>query len=603
MTIRKRWAAALAVVLASALAVAGVSAASAADPTFTRASFSTNTNWTWVNDSNMGNTSGAAQYAQATLSGTFDKDHAAGFRLRYSASSNILLAVSATEWKTEPSAGTVVNGPKSLTVPGLLRVEIDASNNARIFWNGVQIGSRAIPGTYSGTGIVPSIWQSSPGLKMTNLEAGTLGTTPTPTTSTTSTPGPTATITVTPTVTAPPVTSTAPAVTVTPGVPTVTVTAPAVTVTPTVVVTPTVTATPTTTPTTPSPTTESPSTSPTSPSPTTESPTPSPSTTTPTTTPPEPARWLSGASSVYAVNGSYGSWRGEPVKIVGTWSDGDPGGSQSIGSMGPGTDMENLNSSFSLDIAIGAIWNGQTWAQAATGAYNNGWLTTLNTLKTKLAQVGVKPENTYIRFAHEYNGDWFDWKVAKGQEANFRNAIARFSSLRYQVFGETNAPKVVLCSNEGTSGGMADPRDEFVKNDGLGRPVVDVYCTDFYNAWPWRTDSTQLRNWLNRVDGGIPDSPEEHRRFAESVGVPFSVGEWSNCGVASQCADGGGESPNFMVEINRWFREHAGSLSNPQPGQLLYEVQFNLWSQYAIYGPEGHQPVTAAKYAEQVWGQ
>jgi len=288
------------------------------------------------------------------------------------------------------------------------------------------------------------------------------------------------------------------------------------------------------------------------------------------------------------------------VKIVGTWSDGDSAGSQSVGSMGPGTGMADLNSSFAIDIAIGAIFDGQTWSAAATGAYNNLWLNTLNTLKSKTQDVGVLPQNVYIRFAHEYNGNWTDWKVTQGQEANFRNAIARFSTLRYQVFGETNAPKVVLCANEGTSGGMADPRDEFVKLDGLGRKVVDVYCVDTYNAWPFRSDATQIRNWLNRVDGGIPDSPEEHRRFAESQGVPFSVGEWSNCGPS---CSGGGESPNYMVEINKWFRDHAGSLSNPQPGQLIYEVQFNLWDQYAIYGSQAHQPVTAAKYAELVWGQ
>ena len=577
MTIRKWWGA-LAVALAALLAVAGISAtsATAADPVLTRASFTPTTTWAWTNDASLGTTASGAQYAQANIAGLTDKDHAAGFRVRYSASSNILLAVSGTEWKTEPSGGTVVNGPHAQSASGLLRVEIDASNNAKILWNGIVIGTRAIPGTYTGTGVVASAWQSTATVKMTNLEAGTLGTAPTPT----GTPVSTATVTVTPTVTASPVTSTAPAVTVTSGVPTTTVTAPPVTVTPTVTITPTVTVTP--------------STSPTSPSPTTTSPSPSPSTTSPSPSPTGAATWLSGASSIYAVNGTFGTWRGEPVKIVGTWSD-SKDCSATVCSMGG--DLSGLHGpDIALDIAVGGIWNGQNWASAATGAYDSQWQSTLTSLKNVLTSRGMDPAKVYIRFAHEMNGDWTEWDVNAGQEANFRAAITRFSNLRYSTFGSVT-PKVVLCANDGSSGGEANPHNLFVARDVSNRPVVDVYCIDTYNQYPHRTDDTAIWSAFNNTSD--ESSIESSRAFAQSVGVPFSIGEWGNCGIAADCAGGGGESPAYVRQMNRYFRAHAGT----GPGNLLYEVQFNLWPRFALYGSEANQPATSAEYVNQVWGQ
>ncbi|MCP6770035.1 hypothetical protein NL529_34820, partial [Klebsiella pneumoniae] len=74
----------------------------------------------------------------------------------------------------------------------------------------------------------------------------------------------------------------------------------------------------------------------TSPSPSTTSPSPS-------TTPPAGAQWLSGASSGYATDGSFASWRGEAVKVVGTWSDAQDG-SQTVASL-DNSDMDGLNAS------------------------------------------------------------------------------------------------------------------------------------------------------------------------------------------------------------------------------------------------------------------
>ena len=211
--------------------------------TYTRASFAPTTNWVWVNDTSLGSLTDNAIYAQANVSGLTDKDHNAGFRFHYaSTNSNILIALSGTQWKTEP--GTV--GSYTHSSSGTLRIEL-VGNVATIYWNGSLVTNVIIPSGYSGTGVVPSIWQSSSIVKMTNIEAGSLGpsVTPTPTIAPTATPTPTAVPTATPTPTV------APTATPTPTVaPTATPTPTAVpTATPTPTVAPTATPTPTVAPT------------------------------------------------------------------------------------------------------------------------------------------------------------------------------------------------------------------------------------------------------------------------------------------------------------------------------------------------------------------
>jgi hypothetical protein len=325
--------------------------------------------------------------------------------------------------------------------------------------------------------------------------------------------------------------------------------------------------------------------------PVTTGPTTPPSTTRP---PVAGARWLSGAASKAAVDGSFARWRGEPVGIVGTWDD----------SREAAAEIYSLDRDLAawrgpIDIAVGAIWSGQTWGNAASGAYNPQWTRTLQQLKAKTAGHGIPQDKVFIRFAHEMNGNWTDWNVKPGQEANFRSAISRFSALRYDIMPQA---KVVLCPNDGTSSGQADPRSLFVGKDGSGRRVVDVYCVDTYNQYPHRTDYGAISASFSNTSGGIPVGVEAHRQFAQAQGVPFAIGEWSSCGVPSECAGGGGEAPEYVRAMNDWIRRNSGDINDPKPGQVIYEVQFNLWNRFFFY-PNAPQPRTAAMYASLSWGQ
>ena len=134
-----------------------------------------------------------------------------------------------------------------------------------------------------------------------------------------------------------------------------------------------------------------------------------------------------------------------------------------------------------------------------------------------------------------------------------------------------------------------------------GRLVANVYAIDTYNGYFVTHNQEEFDEKANASTGtGIPLGIEMHREFAQKMGVPFAVSEWSNNGDP-QDAGKGGEEPSYVAEMNAWFRANAGDLAHPQPGQLIYEVQFNLQDQFSFW-PTKFQPKTAAEYRSLVWG-
>jgi hypothetical protein len=317
-----------------------------------------------------------------------------------------------------------------------------------------------------------------------------------------------------------------------------------------------------------------------------------------TASPTSPPRlgWLSGASSDESADGRYGAWRGTPIGIGGTWDNGD---AQQV-------EMYSLCKGAwttwnkPLDVAIGAIdaSRGETWAAAAKGAYVARW--TRNLERVKECWGARDPALLYIRFAHEMNLASIDWHVRGGEEAEFVKAVTIYSDLRYQILP---GAKIVLCPNDGTDpalGGL-DIRKLWPGKDAHGRPVADVYAVDSYNMHPHVTTRAEFLKKINEAyPNGVPLGIERHRQFAVHVGVPFAIGEWSNNGDPNN-AGGGGESPVYVQEFYRWAVSHAGDVDHPVPGQLRYEIHFNLWGQYAFW-PRTDQPRTAEAYRALKWG-
>jgi hypothetical protein len=311
---------------------------------------------------------------------------------------------------------------------------------------------------------------------------------------------------------------------------------------------------------------------------------------------PSTVSWWSGAAGDAAADGRYGVWRGTPVRIGGTWADGNAEQLEMYAVCRGACRSWNKP----LDLAVGAIdvGRGESWAAAARGVYVPRWRRSL--LRLRQCWGHRDPALLYLRFAHEMNLP-NAWRVRAGEEAAFVKAITLYSSLRYEILPTA---RVVLCPNDGTDAslGRLDLRKLWPGRDGRGRQVVNVYAVDSYNMYPHVTTHEEFVRKIEDQDGdGTPIGIERHRRLAERLGVPFAIGEWSNNGSPNRNG-GGGESPLYVREFHAWAAAHAGDPAHPRPGQLLYEVHFDLWTEFAFW-PRTVQPHTAAAYRALPWGR
>ncbi|MGS0685713.1 hypothetical protein ACVBEQ_11320 [Nakamurella sp. GG22] len=308
--------------------------------------------------------------------------------------------------------------------------------------------------------------------------------------------------------------------------------------------------------------------------------TPPPITTTPST---PQGTWLSGAGGQgdLIANGSFGQWRGDPLDIVTTWSENTADNARNMWQF-TASNGELRTWNGDVDLAIGAIWAGNSWAQAASGGMDSTWSAVLNT--GKRVMTGNRADNTmYIRFAHEMNGNWYSHSVAAGDVANFRLAWIRFYNLKQAIFPQA---KLVFGTNGDTSGQSYDWRTLWP-----GDKYVDVYSTDWYsNHWKRSGNSTGIK-----ADGyGAPVGLESHRKFAQDHGVPMGISEW---GINWNET---GDAPAYIQQMHDFFVAHAGS----GPGNIRYENVFNNIQgnhQFDLFPVSGSKsPKSAEKYS-QLW--
>jgi len=296
-----------------------------------------------------------------------------------------------------------------------------------------------------------------------------------------------------------------------------------------------------------------------------------------TTSPPAP--WLSGVSGESGAAVHYGEWRGRPVDIIGAWSD-DNERMTELQDLQPDGGLANWDKS--VDIAIGAIGEGESWQEAAKGQYDSRWLDSLTVLRDlRSGRTGT----TFIRFAHEMNGDWYPWSVDTENKEAFVAAWLRFRELQQDVFPDA---QLVFCVNrESVNTGM-DWRNFFP-----GPQYVDVIGVDYYNNAPYVSSTEEWQASLDDMDEwGAPKGLRAHLEFARSVGLPLAVPEWS--GDATE-----GDSPAFIEGMYRFFEDHGGD----GPGQLLYEIQFNSDKddgKWVLFDEHTKMPESAETY-QQLW--
>ena len=286
---------------------------------------------------------------------------------------------------------------------------------------------------------------------------------------------------------------------------------------------------------------------------------------------------LSGASGDGVTSGDFETWRGSPVAIAGTWND-SYDGQTALWTIQPGKEYGSWSKA--LDVAVGAIYKdrGETWAAAASGAYDARWTTCLQGVKARRSGLP-----TFIRFAHEFNGSWVPWSVLGTEAASFVAAWKRFVAIARREFPEA---KLVFCPNDGTSSSLnLDWRTCFP-----GATHVDVLGVDSYNQYPWVNTAADFQSKVNRVDSfGAPIGIEKHRLFAETAGLPFAVCEWSSNADM-------GDAPEYMRQFRGWLDVNRGT----GPGKVAYEILFNVgagFPQFQLY-PTTKQPQAAAAYRD-----
>ncbi|PRY16021.1 malectin domain-containing carbohydrate-binding protein [Kineococcus rhizosphaerae] len=323
---------------------------------------------------------------------------------------------------------------------------------------------------------------------------------------------------------------------------------------------------PTPTPSVPAPTTPAPA--PTTPAPTTPAPAPS--------TPATAGTWKSGMSGVGATSGQAGSWRGQALQVSSTWAD-NPTAAANFWQLDKGAEFGSWNQD--LDIAVGALGSGESWSNAAKGAYDARWAASLTTLKAKW---GNRSGTPYIRFAHEMNGNWYAWSVNKSNSADFIAGWKRYRALQQQIFP---ASKLVFSVNRESVGNGMDWRQTFP-----GAQYVDAMGVDYYNQYPYAGTAAVFNSSIQETDGyGAPKGLATHLAYAKSVGLPLVVSEWA--GHAEN-----GDSPAFIQGMHDFFQANAGNA----PGKVAYEVYFNVdidnhrW----LITDGTKMPNSAAKYRE-----
>ena len=130
-----------------------------------------------------------------------------------------------------------------------------------------------------------------------------------------------------------------------------------------------------------------------------------------------------GCSGGGAAGGWYAGTSGDPnamvnVTIIGTWSDTSADVQTTLPSLDAFTDWTGA-----IDIAVGGtvLGSGESYAAAASGAFDARWRAAAEALKAKRAHA-TGP--TFVRPWHEFNGSWYtEWQVSSATARRLQGRV------------------------------------------------------------------------------------------------------------------------------------------------------------------------------------
>ncbi|MFZ0159841.1 MAG: glycosyl hydrolase, partial [Kineosporiaceae bacterium] len=242
-----------------------------------------------------------------------------------------------------------------------------------------------------------------------------------------------------------------------------------------------------------------------------------------------------------------------------------------------------------VSVAVGALVAGETWAQAADGAFVARWTDAVRTLAA--ARAGKGP--TFIQIAHEMNGDWMAWSVTSSTLEAFRAGWRRYAAI---IRAEFPAARLVFTANAGTASDIGIPAMW------PGDDVVDVYGVDLYTGWaPLDSRADWEDHFLDTELGDSPRGLGAHQAFAQAHGKPLAFPEW---GLRADDPSGSNH-PDFITNMHTFMSTHAAAPGVDPAGRVIYDVYFNVEHdgdpRWRIDNTAAN-PRSAAAYAALTWG-
>lgn len=220
---------------------------------------------------------------------------------------------------------------------------------------------------------------------------------------------------------------------------------------------------------------------------------------------------------------------------------------------------------------------GTSLANGAAGLYDGHFAT----LAGKLVAKGLT-NNTIIRLGHEFNGDWYPWKVRTAAAAASYAAYWRkvVTAMRAVPGAENLKFEWTGIAIIATPYPIADayPGDEYV--DYIGTDVYDkcVEANTYGSPYPDGLTPAQLLTRRNNAWGYMSGTTNNNlgawHAFAVSRGKPFTIPEWG----LSPNTYGGRDNPVFIQKMYEFIHEPANNV--------------HYHSYFDIQAPDGHHQLT-----------
>ena len=189
---------------------------------------------------------------------------------------------------------------------------------------------------------------------------------------------------------------------------------------------------------------------------------------------------------------------------------------------------------------------GGSWAAAARGDYDKHW----RTLGERLVVTGQS--RATLRGAHEFNGDWFHYKVKQDETQSFVTAWRRWVDIMRSVKGQqfTFDWNPIVGVEQ-----LRHPEDAYPGDQWVDRVALDVYDGYYERGWNPSTDSPPTDAERDAVWDKLLNGERGllfWKGFALDHAKAMSIPEWGlrDWTESDRMSHGGGDNPVFIERMH-----------------------------------------------------